>query len=136
MAGRDWLQSQTGSRTRLARTRARASGSLRRGEAGAETARERSRSTGEDVYLSLGAHARGMTELLDPQAVPGAAEQWFGTAISEARLHGDHLIELRAATSLADLWKSQGKAREAREMLAPIYEWFTEGFDTKNLKDA
>ncbi len=44
--------------------------------------------------------------------------------------------ELRAATSLARLWESQGKRREAYELLAPIYDWFTEGFDTKDLKDA
>ena len=44
--------------------------------------------------------------------------------------------ELRAATSLARLWQSQGKRAEARELLAPVYDWFTEGFDTADLKDA
>ena len=45
-------------------------------------------------------------------------------------------FELRAATSLARLWQSQGKQTEARELLAAVYEWFTEGFDTADLKDA
>ncbi len=44
--------------------------------------------------------------------------------------------ELRAATSLALLWRDQGKQAEARDLLAPLYGWFTEGFDTQDLKDA
>ena len=44
--------------------------------------------------------------------------------------------ELRAATSLAHLWQGQGKRTEARDLLAPVYNWFTEGFDTADLKDA
>ena len=44
--------------------------------------------------------------------------------------------ELRAATSLARLWHSQGKTTEARDLLAPVYGWFTEGFDTADLKEA
>ena len=44
--------------------------------------------------------------------------------------------ELRAATSLARLWRDQGKREEARELLAPVYGWFTEGFDTRDLKEA
>ncbi len=45
-------------------------------------------------------------------------------------------FELRAATRLADLWHTQGKTTEARDLLAPIYGWFTEGFDTADLKEA
>jgi predicted ATPase len=45
-------------------------------------------------------------------------------------------LELRAATSLARLWRDQGKRTEARDLLAPIYGWFTEGFDTSVLRDA
>ncbi len=45
-------------------------------------------------------------------------------------------LELRAATSLARLWQRQGKRDEARALLAPVYDWFTEGFDTADLKDA
>jgi predicted ATPase len=45
-------------------------------------------------------------------------------------------LELRAAMSMARLWRDQGKRKEARELLAPIYGWFTEGFDTLDLKEA
>ena len=44
--------------------------------------------------------------------------------------------ELRAAMSMARLWRDQGKRDEARELLAPVYGWFTEGFDTRDLKEA
>ena len=44
--------------------------------------------------------------------------------------------ELRAAMSMARLWRDQGKADEARDLLAPVYGWFTEGFDTLDLKEA
>jgi len=44
--------------------------------------------------------------------------------------------ELRTSTSLARLWQSQGKQKEAHELLAPVYDWFTEGFDTKDLMEA
>jgi predicted ATPase len=45
-------------------------------------------------------------------------------------------FELRTATSLARLWQQQGKRQEAHDLLAPVYHWFTEGFDTADLKDA
>jgi predicted ATPase len=45
-------------------------------------------------------------------------------------------LELRAATSLARLWRDQGKTPQARELLSPVYGWFTEGFDTLDLKEA
>jgi predicted ATPase len=44
--------------------------------------------------------------------------------------------KLRASTSISRLWRDQGKVQQARELLAPIYGWFTEGFDTRELKDA
>jgi predicted ATPase len=53
-----------------------------------------------------------------------------------AREQRAQLWELRAATSLARLWRDQGKRNEARDLLAPIYGWFTEGFDTPDLKEA
>jgi predicted ATPase len=46
------------------------------------------------------------------------------------------MFELRAATALARLWRKEGKNIEARDLLAPIYDWFTEGFDSVHLKDA
>ena len=57
-------------------------------------------------------------------------------AIDVARSQGAKGSELRAATSLARLWRDQGKAQQARELLAPVYGWFTEGFDTRDLKEA
>jgi predicted ATPase len=64
------------------------------------------------------------------------AERCFKTAIEMAREQKAKLWELRAATSLAKLWQSQGKLKSARDLLAPTYAWFTEGFETKDLKDA
>ena len=65
-----------------------------------------------------------------------AATVSFQKAIDIARQQQAKSWELRAATSLARLWQQQGKIGEARELLAPVYEWFTEGFDTADLKDA
>jgi predicted ATPase len=60
----------------------------------------------------------------------------FVEAMSVARRQNARLWELRAATSLVRLWRDQGKRTEARDLLAPIYAWFTEGFDTPVLQDA
>src|SRR5262249_41597137 len=57
-------------------------------------------------------------------------------AISIARAQQAKSFELRTATSLARLWQKQGKRHEAYDLLAPVYHWFTEGFDTADLKDA
>lgn len=64
------------------------------------------------------------------------AGSMFAQAIDEARRQGSRLYELRAATSLARLWRDQGGSREAYDLLAPIYAWFTEGFGTRDLKEA
>jgi predicted ATPase len=64
------------------------------------------------------------------------AEADFRDAIALAWEMSAKAWELRAATSLARLWRDQGKPAEARDLLAPIYGWFTEGFDTPDLKDA
>jgi predicted ATPase len=64
-----------------------------------------------------------------------AAEASFNEALAVARRQKAKLWELRAATSLARLWRDQGKRTEARDILAPIYGWFTEGFDTPVLQD-
>jgi predicted ATPase len=65
-----------------------------------------------------------------------AAEASFHTAISIARRQDARSWELRATLSLARLWQQQGKTNDARECLAAIYGWFTEGFDTPDLMDA
>ena len=64
------------------------------------------------------------------------AEASFHDAIEIARSQSAKSWELRAATSLARLWQSQGKLTDARDLLAPVYDWFTEGFDTADLKEA
>jgi tetratricopeptide (TPR) repeat protein len=64
------------------------------------------------------------------------AEASFQQALALAREQQAKLWELRAATSLARLWRDQGKRQRARELLAPVYNWFTEGFDTLDLKEA
>jgi predicted ATPase len=64
------------------------------------------------------------------------AEEYFLKAIDVARKQQAKSLELRAVTSLARLWKGQGKPHEARHMLSEIYNWFTEGFDTKDLQEA
>src|SRR5262249_5288161 len=64
------------------------------------------------------------------------AEACFQHAIRIAQSQQAKSWELRTATSLARLWQQQGKRAEARELLAPIYGWFTEGFDTADLREA
>src|SRR4029077_576523 len=64
------------------------------------------------------------------------AEQHLTDALAVARRQQAKSWELRAAMSLARLWRDQGKVRQARELLPPVYGWFTEGFDTRDLKDA
>jgi len=64
------------------------------------------------------------------------AEECFLRALAVAQKQQAKSLELRAVTSLAGLWQQQGKHAEARQMLAEIYGWFTEGFDTKDLREA
>jgi predicted ATPase len=64
------------------------------------------------------------------------AEACFQQALAVARHQQAKSLELRAAMSLSRLWQQQGKRAEARELLAPIYSWFTEGFDTPDLQEA
>ena len=75
-------------------------------------------------------------ELLRRQGHPEAAEKLYRKALSIARKQEARLWELRAAMSLARLRREQGCHSEARELLAPVYGWFTEGFDTPDLKEA
>ena len=66
----------------------------------------------------------------------GAVEASFRKANNVAQHQSAKTWELRAAMSMARLWRDQGKLQQARELLAPIYGWFTEGFDTIDLKEA
>jgi predicted ATPase len=65
-----------------------------------------------------------------------AAEEYFRHALDIARAENAKGPELQAAIGLARLWRDQGKRAEARDLLAPLYAWFTEGFDTRDLIDA
>ena len=78
----------------------------------------------------------GEVELKSPAPDPEKAEAYFDRAVVVARQQQAKSWELRAAMSLARLWRNQGKVSEARELLAPVYGWFTEGFDTGDLKEA
>jgi predicted ATPase len=78
----------------------------------------------------------GHVEQCAPQPDLERAEACFRRSIALARRQDAKLWDLRASTSLACLWRDQGKRSEARDLLAPIYGWFTEGFDTPDLKEA
>ena len=79
---------------------------------------------------------RGVLLLRQPGTPPAEAETWLQRALDVARRQQAKSLELRAAMSLARLWQQQGKRDEARELLAPVYGWFTEGFDTADLQEA
>jgi predicted ATPase len=71
--------------------------------------------------------------LQSPQSPQDAAEQRLLTALDLARRRAEKSLELRAAMSLARLWRKQGKSDEARRLLGDVYGWFTEGLDTRDL---
>jgi predicted ATPase len=75
-------------------------------------------------------------QLLLRQGHTEAAEELYRKALSTAMEQEAKLWELRAAVSIARLWGEQGRGAEARELLAPVCGWFTEGFDTPDLKEA
>ena len=74
--------------------------------------------------------------LLLRQGHSEAAEELYRKALSIAEEQGAKLWELRAAVSLARLRRNQHRRAEARDLLAPVYDWFTEGFDTPDLREA
>jgi predicted ATPase len=78
----------------------------------------------------------GELAMMPPESDAAKAEGYFERALAVARQQKAKSWELRAAMSLARLWRSQGKPQQARELLAPVYGWFTEGFDTRDLKEA
>jgi predicted ATPase len=79
---------------------------------------------------------RGVLLLRQPGTPPTEAEAWLQRALDVARRQEAKLLELRAAMSLSRLWQQQGKQAAARALLAPVYGWFTEGFDTADLQEA
>jgi predicted ATPase len=94
-----------------------------------ETTKERMWEAG--VYRTVGQIA-----LLLPEPDAAKAEANFGRALAVARQQQAKSWELRAAMSMARLWRDQGNPQQARELLASVYGWFTEGFDTLDLKQA
>jgi class 3 adenylate cyclase/predicted ATPase len=78
----------------------------------------------------------GEIALMSPERDATRAETCFGRALAVARAQQAKSLELHAAMSMARLWRDEGKRDEARELLAPVYGWFTEGFDTLDLKEA
>jgi predicted ATPase len=78
----------------------------------------------------------GKVALKSPAPDTERAEKYFDRALAVARQQQAKSWELRAAMSLARLWRDQGKGQQGRDLLAPVYDWFTEGFDTLDLKEA
>jgi class 3 adenylate cyclase/predicted ATPase len=79
---------------------------------------------------------RGVLLLRQPETPQAEAEAWLQRALDVARRQEAKSLELRAAMSLSRLWQQQGKRQEAHDLLAEVYAWFTEGFDTADLQDA
>jgi predicted ATPase len=92
--------------------------------------------TGARYYEPEAHRLKGELLLVQDASNTTQAEQSFRTAIDISRKHQAKSWELRATRSLARLLDRQGKRDEARAMLADMYNWFTEGFDTADLKDA
>jgi predicted ATPase len=103
---------------------------LRSGVRSPESQEERQKAKGKNQKAKV-ADPRPLTP--DPQA---EAEAFFLKAIAVAERQQAKMWELRATTSLARLWQQQGKHTEAREVLAPVYQWFTEGEETVDLQEA
>ena len=80
--------------------------------------------------------AAGEIELKGMRPDAAKAEAYFERALAVARKQQAKSWELRAAMSMARLWRDQGNGREAHDLLAPVYGWFTEGFGTRDLKEA
>jgi predicted ATPase len=92
--------------------------------------------TGESWFEAEVHRIAGEIALKSPEPDAGKAYAYFGRALAIARQQQAKSWELRAAMSMARLWRDQGKGDEARDLLAPVYGWFTEGFDTLDLKEA
>jgi predicted ATPase len=97
---------------------------------------DRVKSTGERLYEAELHRLMGQVLSSHPECDRTEANACFRRAVEVAKEQGAKSLELRAATSLAGLWAEQGKRAQARDLLAPVYGWFTEGFDTADLKDA
>jgi predicted ATPase len=92
--------------------------------------------TGERWFEAELHRRNGEILLCLPERDQGGVEACFRRAMDVAQEQRSRMWELRAATSLARLWRDQRRRSEARDLLAPVYDWFTEGFDTPDLKEA
>jgi predicted ATPase len=92
--------------------------------------------TSESWYEAEVNRIAGEIVLLSPQPDAAKAEEHFESALTVARQQQAKSWELRASMSLARLWRDQGNVQQARELLAPVYGWFTEGFETRDLREA
>ncbi len=97
-----------------------------RGIAEATTAVE---TTKETLWEAEVHRIAGEIALMSPEPAAPKAQAYFERALAVARVQQAKSLELRAAMSMARLWRDQGKRDEARALLAPVYGWFTEGFD-------
>jgi len=92
--------------------------------------------TGEKWYEAEIHRTAGEIAIKSPEPDTAKAETYFDRALAVARKQQAKSWELRSAMSMARLWRDQGKPQQARELLAPVYGWFAEGFDTLDLKEA
>jgi predicted ATPase len=97
---------------------------------------ELTETTGERLYEAELYRLQGQLLLARSPDHCTAAERCFQQALAIARCQHARLLELRAAVSLSRLWQQQGKRDQARHMLGEVYGWFTEGFDTRDLRAA
>src|SRR5262249_41006840 len=101
-----------------------------------EEALEAVQNNGERFYEAKVYRLNGELLVQDTPASQEEAEEHFQQALDVASRQQAKSWELRAAMSLARLWQRQGQRAAARELLAPVYHWFTEGFDTADLQEA
>jgi predicted ATPase len=101
-----------------------------------ERALSKAQNTGEHFFEAELHRIKGRTLLSQPDPPLDAVRACFERAIAVARSQNSKSYELRAALDLARLLRDEGKTREARDLVAGIYGWVTEGFDTPDLKDA
>ena len=99
----------------------------------AMTAVERTKETWFEAEVN---RVAGEVALMPSEPDTAKAETYFNRALTVARRQQAKSWELRAAMSLARLLRQQGKVQQARGLLAPVYQWFTEGFDTRDLREA
>ena len=93
--------------------------------------------TGERWWEPEVHRVTGEIELMSPQPDAAKVEGHYNRALAVARQQQAKVRELRAAMKVwRGLWRDQGKTQQAGELLAPVYNWFTEGFDTRDLKEA